>query len=408
MFCMARALLAIMAATAVTAQSKNLLFYGNSYTFYSWGYGVPELVGWIAEEAGHAPPTIVQALLGGSDLQFHATDPNQIAIISNALPAGQSWDHVVIQGNSLDATPYFGFSVAGFRSNAATIAGNVRNHSPNATAVLYQTWARAWGHMYYPLPWAVPMDMHNMVRGNYDLAVDDINTLYGAGTAAKAAVGDAVALLEWNPSWYDPDLSHPTPSITLLAAMCLYTTIYNENVCDIDPNFAPTSPLAIALAPHSIDATTWTHLAGVADRSAHASVRRYPGSADHLLLESATDSAPLAACPLQQITSGTQVQLQMRSMNGVYDGAIGWLLVDFMNTGLPPGPSLLYPEIQIDVGRMIATPATALSTPLVLSFQMPFTLPGGSFLVQGLAVQPSAQTGNPVFTTTDAHELVCY
>ena len=30
-------------ASTVTAQGRNLLFYGNSYTYYSWGYGVPEL-----------------------------------------------------------------------------------------------------------------------------------------------------------------------------------------------------------------------------------------------------------------------------------------------------------------------------------------------------------------------------
>ena len=161
----ARTLLTLSLATALTAQGKNMLFYGNSYTFYSWGYGVPELVGLIADQAGHPSPNIVQRLIGGSNLQIHATDPNQVAAITTALPAGETWDHVIMQENSVGATPHFGFSPAVFRQSAMTIMTNVRNHSPAAHAVMYQTWARAWGHMYYPAPWPEPMDMHNMVRG---------------------------------------------------------------------------------------------------------------------------------------------------------------------------------------------------------------------------------------------------
>ncbi|MCA8977920.1 MAG: hypothetical protein KDC98_24555 [Planctomycetes bacterium] len=55
----ARLLFPLLMAATVAAQGKNLLFYGNSYTYYSWGYGVPELVQLIAAEAGHPTPTIV-------------------------------------------------------------------------------------------------------------------------------------------------------------------------------------------------------------------------------------------------------------------------------------------------------------------------------------------------------------
>lgn len=399
---------ACLLAAAAPAQGKNLLFYGNSYTFYSWGYGVPELVRRIAIEAGQPPPTIVQALVGGSSLALHATSPSQVAVIGNSLPAGQTWDHVVIQGNSLEATPHFGFSPAAFRGHAVTILGNVRSHSPAARAVMYQTWARAWGHMYYPTPWATPMQMHEMVRGNYDLAVADQRLAFGPNAAVKAAVGDAVALLEWNPAWYHPDRSHPGPAMTLLAAMCIYTSIYGQTICAIVPDFAPTSPLSLALTPHGIGQATWNHLAGMADRCAEPTVRPYPGSADHLLLETATGPGPVTGCPDQRITAGTLVQMQLRSLNGVYDGAIGLLLVDFILTGSPPGPSPAFPELQVDLGGLIVSPALTLGSPPALSFQLPFSLPGGSFLVQGLAWQSSAASGNPLFTTTDAHEFVFF
>jgi len=399
--------LLLLAAIAPT-QSKNLLFYGNSYTYYSWGYGVPELVQLIAIEAGHPSPHFVAGHVGGSNLQFHATDPGQIALIS-ALPPGETWDEVVIQGMSLEATNQAGNDPAVFRSNALAITSNVRNHSPAARAVMYQTWARAWGHAYYPVSWANPMGMHNVVRDNYHLAVSDINAAFGADTAENSAVGDAMALLEWDPAWYDPDLSHPGPAMTLLAAMCIYTSIYDRPVCEIGPSFSPAGPLALALAPHGLGETEWNLLAGMAERSATVAVRNYPGSGDQLLLETATGTAPRTACPENRMTTGTFVQMQMRSMNGVYDGASGWLLVDIITTGSPPGPALTHPEVQLDLNSIaILTTVPTLATPSSFSIQMPFAWPGSSILVQGLAWQASAETGFAWFTTTDAHEFVFF
>ena len=404
-----RVLLALLLAATVTAQGKNLLFYGNSYTYYSWGYGVPELVQLIAVEAGHRSPTFVAAHVGGSNLQFHASDPGQVALIGNSLPPGQTWDHVVIQGMSLEATNQVGNNPAVFRSNAVAIAGNVHNHSPAARAVMYQTWARAWGHAYYPIPWADPMVMHDIVRGNYHLAVGDIDAAFGAGTAVNAAVGDGMALLEWDPAWYDPDRSHPGPAMTLLAAMCIYTSIYGQTVCAISPAFNPAGPIALALAPHGLGATEWNLMAGIADRCADPAVRSHPGSGDHLLLETGTGAAPANACPANRMTTGTFVQLQMRSLNGVYDGALGWLLMDLITTGSPPGPALAWPEVHLDLGSMaILSTAPTLANPQSFTIQMPLSWPGTSILVQGLAFRPSTASGNPWFTTTDAHEFVFF
>ncbi|MGK0520651.1 MAG: hypothetical protein ACJAUC_003357, partial [Planctomycetota bacterium] len=323
----ARFLLTVLLASATTAQGKNMLFYGNSFTYYSWGFGVPELVGLIATEAGHPTPTIVQALIGGATLGDHATNPAQVAIISNALPAGQTWDHVIMQGRTPEATTGGGFSPLVFRNNAVAVTTNVRNHSPTASAVMYQTWAVAWGHMYYPVPWAVPLEMHDEIRAGYRNATDDINATFGNGSARTSAVGDAVALLEFDPAWYEPDMAHPSPAMVMLAAMCLYTTMYDQTVCAINADFTAGSPLSLALAPFGLGQADWNFMTGIADRSAAPAARHYPGSSDHLQLLTATGSQPLTACPIKQVTTGTAVQIQMRSRNGVYDGATGWLLV---------------------------------------------------------------------------------
>lgn len=408
MIVLARLLLSLLMASAICAQGKNMLFYGNSFTYYSWGFGVPELVRLIATEAGQPTPTIVQALIGGATLGDHATNPAQVAIISNALPAGQTWDHVIMQGRTPEATTGGGFSPIVFRNNAVAITGNVRSHSPLASAIMYQTWAVAWGHMYYPVPWTVPLEMHDEVRAGYRLAASDINATFGSGAGYVAPVGDAVALLEFDPAWYEPDKAHPSPAMVLLAAMGLYTTIYGGAVCTIDPDFTPGSPLAQALSPFGLGVADWDFLAGISDRVADASVRRYPGSNDHLLLETATGNGAVTACPTKQLTLGTQVQIRLRSMNGVYDNAMGVLMVDFFVTGSPPAPWALYPEIQVALGGAILSPTVLLGSTLSTSFQMPITLPGGSFRVQGLAFQASLESGNALFTTTDAHELVMF
>jgi len=405
---LARVLLWLFLASTLTAQSKNLLFYGNSFTYYVWGYGVPELVQRIAVEAGHPSPTIVTALTGGGTLPFYATDPTQVARISNSLPPGQTWDHVVMQGHALEATNGVGFNAAQFLSGAVAIMTNVRNHSPAARAVMFQTWASAWGQMYYnyPSPWTVPMALHNEIRGNYRLAVNNINAGFGAGAATNAAAGDGVALLEWNPAWYEPDLFHPNPSMILVAAMTIYTSIYGQTVCGIGP-WNPAGQLALALAPYGIDEADWNHLAGIADRCADPTLRRFPGSGDHLLLEARTGTSPLTACPVRQMTTGTFVEVQMRSMNGVFHGAAGWLLVDTFPTGSPPGPSVVYPEIRVVGALSILNTSASLASPLSFSIQMPFSWPGTSVLVQGLAWQASTETAN-WFTTTDAHEFVFF
>jgi len=406
----ARTLLALLSLTPfVEAQGKNVLFYGNSYTYYVWGYGVPEVVELLAIEAGHPTPTIESSLTGGGTLPYYATDPAQIAAISNLLPAGQTWDAVVMQGHALGATNGVGYNVNNFLGGAQGIMSNVRAHSPAAKAVMYQTWASAWGQMYYPVPWPTPMQMHDEIRGNYRLVVDNLNAAFGAGSAVNAAAGDAVALLEWDPVWYEADKFHPSPAMILLSAMCIYTSIYGEPVCSIEAEFQPPGPLATALAQQGVSEADWLFLRGLADRSADPSIRAYPGSGDHLLLETLGGAGQPTACHESRITAGTLVQVQLGSRNGVFDNAPAWLLLNVFPTGSPPGASVLYPELQSPLGTATALVGVPdLNSPISIAYPIPFTLPGISLQLQGIVQQASGETGNLLLTTTDAHELVFF
>jgi hypothetical protein len=392
-------------ATASLAQTgKNLLFYGNSYSQRNGGVG--DLVRLLAIEAGLPAPTIVKRYVSSADLQFHATDSTQVTAITTTLPVGQRWDYVVMQGQSLEATAAMGDPVQ-FRAAALQILGNVRNHSPQAKAVLYQTWARAVGHFLYPGTFATPRVMHDEIRANYLLARADLNAAYGASAAVNAAVGDGVALLGWQPSYYDPDLFHPLAPMTLLAGMSLFTSIYGLQVCPLEPNFAGNGALVSWLNGLGIVKADWDRMAGIADLCAARSVRPFAGSGDYLTLASGVAPGNVSTCSERDIGLGSVLTLQLQSRNGVYDQAPGLLLVNLFANGAPPVPSPLWPELRIDVGNMLVLlQAPTLQQPLGFTLPVPFSFPGASVLVQGVAFAPSSATGNAQLTTTDGCVLV--
>lgn len=390
---------ALALAAPSFAQGKNLLFYGNSYS--SRNGGVADLVRLLAIEAGLPAPTIVKRYVSSADLQYHATNSAQVAAITTSLPVGQRWDYVVMQGQSLEATAASGDPTL-FRASALQILGNVRNHSPQAKAVLYQTWARAVGHFLYPGTFATPRAMHDEIRANYTLARQDLVAAYGPGAAVDAAVGAGVALLGWQPSYYDPDLFHPLPPMTLLAGMCLFTSIYNVRVCPLNPNLAGGGQLAVWLAGLGVTQADWDQMAGLADLCAARTVRPFPGSSDYLTLESGVAPGNVGACAARNVGLGSLLTLEMKSLNGVHDAAPALLLVNVFPNGAPPAPSPTWPELRIDVGGMLVLlQAPTLQPPLGLTIPLPFSFPGASALVQGIAFSPSSATGNPSFTTTE-------
>jgi len=212
---------------------------------------------------------------------------------------------------------------------------------------------------------------------------------------------------EFDPAIYYLDLHHPANELTVMASICLFTSIYSRLACDITPNFSQPGPLGARLSAYGLNGTDWQRLAGIADSCAARSLRMYPGSGDQLLLETGTQPGLLSACPQKAITIGSLAQVRLSSRNGLYDLAPAFLLGNLFPTGQPPVAPVLFPEIAVDLGTMsVLLTAPDLNNPLTLAVPMTFTLLGASIMVQGLAVAPSVETGNPVFTTTDGHEFV--
>ncbi|MCB9867348.1 MAG: SGNH/GDSL hydrolase family protein [Phycisphaerales bacterium] len=236
----------------------NILFYGNSFTLGSGSTrSVDALVNDIALAAGQADPYTLSAAVSGQSLSYHLA--YNTAVISSGLPAGQTWDYVVLQDYSTQPT-HLG-SVAVHRADFAAMYQTVAAHSPDVKVIGFETWARAPGHSFYtgatPSFPGGPAQMQAELREGYALSTADVNALAGAGTSRVAPVGDAWESTGWNNLHYT-DLYHANNRGTLLAALVIYGTIYRDDVGDIDLT-AVTESLAMP-GPYG------TYLAGVADQ----------------------------------------------------------------------------------------------------------------------------------------------
>ena len=215
---------------------KRLLFFGNSF---SLGDDVPGHVGSLAALDGHPAPLVVADLMGGTDLAYHIgqVDDYPANNVTHASLAGtNTWDHVIIQGYSTEATHLRDTSA--FRTNALALYRRIKGHASGkglgVQPVLFQTWARAVGHSYYPGSFADPAAMQHEIRTNYQAAADILLAAEPAAQVRIAPVGDAFERGGFNAAdLYGADLDHAGNLGPELAALVIYKTIYGATATNI-------------------------------------------------------------------------------------------------------------------------------------------------------------------------------
>ncbi len=249
---------AVLAAAVPAHAALNLLFYGNSFTLGSGSTrSVTALVNDIAVAAGQDDPYVVSGAVGGWSLANHLA--SNTGIISTSIAAGEQWDYVVLQDYSTRPT-HVG-DLAAHRSDFVTMYQQVAAHSPDVKVVGFETWARAPGHEFYsgtsPSFPGGPAQMQAELRDGYNLSTMDLNLLAGMGTSRVAPVGDAWESTGWS-NLHATDLYHANNRGTLLAALVIYGTIYQDDVSDID--------LTGVAASLGMPAPYGLYLAGVADQ----------------------------------------------------------------------------------------------------------------------------------------------
>ncbi len=216
------------------AAAVNILFYGNSFTNGLLSTdSVPNLVREIATAAGQTTPTVVNAAVNGQSFSWHLA--NNTSVITTGLPDDEQWNYAVLQ-NFSTAPTHVG-NLAGHRTDSVALYQAIANHSPNYTPVLFETWARGPGHSFYsgssPSFSGGAAQMQSEVRTGYELAAQDIDAVAGAGTTRIATVGDAWEAAHWS-NLHGSDIYHGQNRGTLLAALEIYSTVYQDNTSDID------------------------------------------------------------------------------------------------------------------------------------------------------------------------------
>ena len=234
-------------ATGPAEPAKNLLFFGNSYTYTN---DIPGLIKSLAVADGHSAPLIVSDLKGGSNLtrQLAQATVHPESNVAHSEMAHKTFDFVIIQGHSHDP-----FGRADFIRNALAIFKAVRadrtGQGATATAILYQTWAGA----------EDTKGTQRAISDTYLGAAKAIVAAADKNAVRVAPVGDAFARLKFDKSLYKADGSHPSPKGSLLSAMVLYRTIYaGETVSDLA--YSGVSKWA------GVTAAEWSELTALADR----------------------------------------------------------------------------------------------------------------------------------------------
>ena len=209
------------ASSAAEKEPAKILFIGNSYTGNNQ---LPTIIKEVVASAGHAAPVIKSSNPGGKTLEQHLGFKNTLTLIEEG-----GWDVVVIQGQSQEASMAHDFENMrkSFMDGGKTLCEKIRQKSPQARIVWYQTWARHPDYWKAKTPELAvgksPDDMTERNRKSYDELAKN------TPKSTVARVGEAWALYYKTHPGKDlhvGDNSHPTFAGSYLAALVIYQTIY--------------------------------------------------------------------------------------------------------------------------------------------------------------------------------------
>lgn len=231
----------LLVSLNIQSQPIQVLWLGNSYTYYN------DLPGMFYNLALSAGDTVVydSNTPGGTTLQYHATNATSIQKIY-----AQKWDYVIVQAQSQEPS-FPPQQVAQQTLPYARLLDSLITDNDSCTeTVFYMTWGRKYGDQsncanYAPL--CTFDGMQARLRDSYVQMAND-------NQALTAPVGMA-----WQQSWHtdslinlwDTDNSHPNTAGSYLAACVFYATIFRK------------SPVGIVYSPLSSQVTN-AHLQNIA------------------------------------------------------------------------------------------------------------------------------------------------
>jgi hypothetical protein len=193
------------------APAVSVLFVGNSLTQVN---NLPEVFKKIAAESTlHAEVDVKSITPGGAMLYDHWKHGEALALLHAQHPT-----YLILQGQStepLSSPQNFAYYAARFKTEADRV---------HAKTILFSTWARPAGDLYYKdqTSGGTPTEMQRRLNSAYAALAGKIRaTLAPVGIAWEQAQRDApeVQLLDGT--------QHPSKSGTYLAAAVLFRTVFN-------------------------------------------------------------------------------------------------------------------------------------------------------------------------------------
>jgi len=191
---------------------KNILFLGNSYTYFN---DLPGMVRSLAAAAG-VSASVSSVAPGGQTLGGHVSS-------SMATVTSGDWDVVVIQDQSQRPSFPEGYVYHYIIPEAKTIVETIRAKNPCTLPVFFLTWGKRDG------------DSQNCAGGNYfctfegiqDRLTESYTTFaYLNQPAAVAPAGEAWRLYSNRGALFTGDGSHPSAQGTYLTACTMLETIW--------------------------------------------------------------------------------------------------------------------------------------------------------------------------------------
>ena len=210
------------------SQSKNVLFLGNSYTFYN---NLPQLVANLSKSAGKTVDFEYNAP-GGYTIQAHLTN-----IITMDLIRQGKWDIVILQEQSqIPTIDYYRYNM--MYPAMISISDSIRKYNKCATIVTFMSWGRKNGgqqcdqNKVHCSP--VFVDFSHM-QDSLESAFTDISDKISACIAPIGIVWKN-ALKDKTIELHDYDEGHPNFEGSYLSACVLYSVIWNDSPLNIKEN----------------------------------------------------------------------------------------------------------------------------------------------------------------------------
>lgn len=213
----------ILLGIDINAQTKRVLFLGNSYTYVN---NLPQLTADVAASTGKTIIFDMNAP-GGYYLAQHVSDQMSLAKIGIG-----NWDNVVLQDQSMALAYPSGFmNQIKFSIKLDSI---IKANNQCAQTIFYSTWGRKNGDMYLCTPpecatntWITRtyFQMDSSIGSHYKIFADSIK----AGVSPVGAVWRYIRANYPTIELFQPDESHPSLEGSYAAACCFYTAIFRSD-----------------------------------------------------------------------------------------------------------------------------------------------------------------------------------